>query len=113
MGTPAELLDVRQAASLAQRTPETIRRWVWSGRLPAQRRGRRLMVARVDVLRLTTGPVVEIGDLSQWHERALDHARESSGRSSAPGSAADLVLEDRRLRGSVGQVPGQDDDARR
>jgi len=43
------LIDVRHAAVLVGRHPETIRRWVWSGRLAAQRRGRRLLVERSEV----------------------------------------------------------------
>ena len=42
-----EVLPVRQAAEYAGRTAETIRRWVWSGRLPARRHGNRLMRLRV------------------------------------------------------------------
>jgi excisionase family DNA binding protein len=97
-----DLLNVRQAARLVHRTPETIRRWVWAGRLPAQRDGRRLLVARADLLRMTTGPIVEITDLAQWHHHALRQARRSSRAPAAPASAADLVVEDRHARGGPG-----------
>ena len=39
----ADFVDVRQAAALIGRHPETIRRWVWSGRIAARRRGNRLL----------------------------------------------------------------------
>src|SRR5438445_645163 len=47
--SPADELDVKAAARVAGRTTETIRRWVWSGRLPARKRGNRLVMARKDV----------------------------------------------------------------
>jgi hypothetical protein len=86
-------LDVKSAAAVAGRTAETIRRWVWSGRLPARRRGNRLLVARRDVEAIA-------GDrgalsLAEWltlAEGAL------SARAGAGTSAADLVLEERRRR---------------
>jgi excisionase family DNA binding protein len=95
------LLDVRQAAELAGRAPETIRRWVWSGRLPAQRRGRKLLVARADVMRLAAIPAVEAPGLEEWQQLALSHLRSTSGPAGAHASAADLVLADRRVRESM------------
>jgi len=91
------LLDVRQAAHLVGRSPETIRRWVWSGRLVAQRRGQRLVVSRDDLL--AVAPLREgrrPQSLAEW-------ARAVSRAPSAPTghrwrSAADLVLADRRRR---------------
>lgn len=44
-----ELLSVREAAKTAGRTPETIRRWVWDGKLPAQKLGNQLFVRRADL----------------------------------------------------------------
>lgn len=92
-----ELLDVRRAATLAGRHPETVRRWVWSGRLPAQRRGNRLLVARADVEALAGNAAKSATTLAEWAE----HARAVS-QSTTPGprrrSAADLVIEDRARR---------------
>ncbi|HWP64049.1 MAG TPA: helix-turn-helix domain-containing protein [Candidatus Binatia bacterium] len=93
-----ELIDVRRAAALVGRHPETIRRWVWSGRLPAARSGRRLLVAASEVRRLgrSVGP---LGSLAEW----LDLRRSSERLLAASGSgrgAADIVIEDRRRRGS-------------
>lgn len=45
-------LDVGAAARLARRSPETVRRWVWSGKLAASRHGRRLVFARDDLAAL-------------------------------------------------------------
>lgn len=98
---------MRRAAALVGRHPETVRRWVWSGRLPAQRRGNRLLVARADVEALAASEGGAATSLAAWAEsaRTFQAATASSG---SAGSAADLVLEDRRLRSGVA-----DDDAGR
>lgn len=91
-----EMVDVREAARLAGRTPETIRRWVWSGRLDARRHGNRLLLARTDVLRQIGSqpdPALSTETLSQW---AADVAGLNRGRRG--GTASDLVIEDRRAR---------------
>lgn len=90
-----DMLDVRGAAALTGRNPETIRRWVWSGRLAAHRQGRRLLVARADVEALTRRTT-----LSSWAERARA-LREARPTSEPRGSAADLVIEDRAVRAKL------------
>jgi excisionase family DNA binding protein len=98
--TPEDSLDVRHAAALIGRHPETVRRWVWSGRLPAQRRGNRLLVARADVEALAARDGAAATSLASWAERA--RAFQASTASSGAGrGAADLVLEDRRLRSGI------------
>jgi len=84
-----EVLPVREAAEYASRTAETIRRWVWSGRLPARRQGNRLLVARSDLDALLQAPTSEPLSLRAW--AAL--LPRGTGR-----SAADLVLADRADR---------------
>lgn len=91
-----EMVDVREAARLAGRTPETIRRWVWSGRLEARRHGNRLLLARIDVLRQVgrkPDPARTAESLSQW---AAEVAGLNRGRQG--GTASDLVIGDRRAR---------------
>ncbi|MBI2863810.1 MAG: helix-turn-helix domain-containing protein [Chloroflexi bacterium] len=45
------MLTVREAAQQCHRTAETIRRWVWSGKLPAQKLGNQLFIKRSDLAR--------------------------------------------------------------
>jgi helix-turn-helix protein len=86
-------LDIKAAAAVAGRTTETIRRWVWSGRLPARRRGNRLLVTRRDVEALAGGrKALSLADWLTLAERGM------SARPGAGTSAADLVLEERRRR---------------
>ena len=87
-----DLLDVQQAARLAQRTPETVRRWVWSGRLPAVKRGNKLLIERVELARIVPQLQAPVA-LAEWAEQAHDLWRGSAG-----SSASDLVLEDREDR---------------
>jgi excisionase family DNA binding protein len=96
MGTAADdnELDVKTAARISGRTAETIRRWVWSGRLPARKSGNRLMVKRADVEHLAgdTGGTLS---LAEWLLLAEQELRRHKG---PYRSAADLVVEDRRRR---------------
>ncbi len=89
-----DMVDVQEAALIAQRDPETIRRWVRSGRLAARRRGNRFLVARVDVERLagvrTSRPRMS---LAVWQQHVAG-VRVTTGGASSP-TAADLVLDDR------------------
>jgi excisionase family DNA binding protein len=97
-----EMVDVREAAALARRTPETIRRWVWSGRIPARRDGRRLLVARTDLLRLigdneadhVSGRAASSYPLRDWVAELV--RTNPGGRSGS--TASDLVFADRSQR---------------
>ncbi|MBA3876266.1 MAG: hypothetical protein C0498_04905 [Anaerolinea sp.] len=95
-GNESDLLEVRHAAMLVGRHPETVRRWVWSGRLAARRSGNRLLVARSDLEALVREQGV-VPTLAEW----ADRVRTARGRWRDRGSgrsAADLVIEDRPRR---------------
>ena len=92
-----DMLDVQAAAALARRNPETVRRWVWSGRLAAQRCGRRLVVARADVEALAGEGARGHMSLAEWAQRAQVSPKQGGSRRRAR-SAADLVLKDRAQR---------------
>jgi excisionase family DNA binding protein len=88
---------MREAADEVGRTPETIRRWVWSGRLPAQKLGNRLTVARADLDRAAGSPARP--DLAAWLDEVDSHRAQRP--QAATRSAGDLVLDDRRRRSST------------
>jgi excisionase family DNA binding protein len=103
--TAVQEITVREAARRTNRSPETIRRWIWSGRLPATKRGNTYYV---DIVHLE-GVVVEMGisgyhsdvaqagDLGAW----LDEVRQWKAGLTAPQTkqtASDLVIEDRHAR---------------
>lgn len=95
-----EMVDVREAARLASRSPETIRRWVWSGKVHAIKDGTKLLIPRRDIEPVATGAVAESAagmTLAEWVEMLDARALRESG---PPGpSAVDLLLEERYERG--------------
>jgi excisionase family DNA binding protein len=84
-----DVLDVREAAEYVGRTPETVRRWVWSGKVSAIRQGHRLLIPRSDL----DSSVIERDEvrlsLRDWAATVPRAATASAS------SASDLVLEDR------------------
>jgi len=96
---------VREAAQRVGRSEETIRRWIWAGKLPAVKRGHLyyVEVSRLDAL------VVEVVGLSDYHPPKPSYTlsdwvadvRAWKGSLDSPSlsSAADLVAEDRWARG--------------
>jgi excisionase family DNA binding protein len=113
MTAAGQEITVREAARRTHRSPETIRRWIWSGRLPAIKRGNTYYV---DVTHLE-GLVIELGtaghasgtpgqtqpgslrawlaDLDTW-KSGLTAAGLTGAQSSR--TASDLVIEDRHAR---------------
>ena len=101
--TVVQEITVREAAHRVHRSPETIRRWIWSGRLPATKRGNTYYV---DIVHLQ-GLVVEMGltehqaetdrpSLAEW---LAEVDRWKSGLDlPIRETASDLVIEDRRAR---------------
>jgi excisionase family DNA binding protein len=104
--TAAQEITVREAAARVHRSSETVRRWIWSGRLPAVKHGNTYYV---DIMRLDM-VAVELGT-AEWREPApaalgawlaevddwrsgLDPAREGN----RAVTASDLVIEDRHAR---------------
>lgn len=90
-----EMVDVHEAARLVRRTPETIRRWVWSGRLPATKQGQKLFIPRRALLAESTAEELEPNrpTLRQW---ATEVAR--SRQAPTQVTARELVLDDRASR---------------
>jgi len=46
--TNEELISVREAARECERNMETVRRWIWGGKLPAQKLGNQLFIKKSD-----------------------------------------------------------------
>lgn len=85
-----DAMDVRAAARYVDQTPDTVRRWIRSGRLSATRSGTRLLIARADLDAL-------IGRAAP--ASFADWAADLPAGAAGGASAADLVLEDRQVRG--------------
>ncbi len=97
----AQEISVREAARLSRRSAETIRRWIWSGRLPARKVGNSYRVDLVHLVRVTAvdqaegaEPAPGSGRLAAWLDGVDQWKRELSGAGQA-ATAADLVLRER------------------
>lgn len=97
-------LTVPAAARRAGRSPETIRRWIWSGRLPSDKVGNQHLVD-VDALDALAGgipaaggaPRVKVeGEWGEWLRRVDALGKELRGKRLPP--AAELVRESRKGR---------------
>lgn len=90
------MVDVREASRLAGRTPETVRRWVWSGRVDAVKQGNRLLLVRDQIP--TRDPATDgTGAGMTLRAWAADMAA-APARGRRGGTASDLVLADRSGR---------------
>ena len=91
-----EMVDVHEAADLVRRTPETVRRWVWSGRIAAVKKGQKLFVSRQQLLVASGAQAPARSErltLSAWAEE-LRQVPTSGSRA----TARELVLDDRAGR---------------
>ncbi|HEY6424502.1 MAG TPA: helix-turn-helix domain-containing protein [Pseudonocardiaceae bacterium] len=99
-------LTVREAAQRVHRAEETIRRWIWSAKLPARKLGTGYQVQETDLDAVAAGvpaprepsePGPSVGDwvaaVKAWR----------GGNDVAPrGGAGQLVIEDRAARSGLG-----------
>jgi excisionase family DNA binding protein len=56
-----KLISVRDAAKECGRNPETVRRWIWSGKLPAEKLGNQLFVKKGELLKYYAETLKEEG----------------------------------------------------
>jgi excisionase family DNA binding protein len=73
-----DLINVREAAQQCGRNAETVRRWIWGGKLPAQKLGNQLFIKKQDLalfcretatLKYSANPIEkEINDIIDKHQ---------------------------------------------
>ena len=93
--TKANLITVREAAKECGRNEETIRRWIWSGKLPAEKLGNQLFIKTTD-LAIHTGKDTPGRQLStdELFKRVAELRRQVSARAGEFDAAA-LIRESR------------------
>lgn len=97
---------MREAARRVQRAEETIRRWIWSGKLPARKQGNSYQVRESDVDAIAAGvpsprdPSAPELSLGEWVARVK--AWRAGNEVSPRGGAGQLVIDDRAERSGLG-----------
>ncbi|MEW6583581.1 MAG: helix-turn-helix domain-containing protein [Actinomycetota bacterium] len=91
------LITVPQAARLVGRNPETIRRWIWSGRLASQRVGTQHLVEEDEVHRIAAAPAGSRA-WSEWLDLVDRMHEESPVDDAVFDTVGDILDEVRRGR---------------
>lgn len=89
-----ERLSVREAAQQCGKNAETIRRWIWSGKLPAEKMGNQLFIKKSDLLAFC-GKDDEYARVEDWLRRARVLREKIRKRTGTEFDSAELVRESR------------------
>jgi len=92
-----EYISVKEAAKECAKNPETIRRWIWSGKLPSQKLGNQLFIKRSDLSHLQFGSRDTKKD-EEWVIRAKALRNRMKARGVKPINSAKLIQEIREER---------------
>ena len=96
-----KMITVREAADECGRNPETVRRWIWSGKLPAEKLGNQLFVKRSALASFCREPVAEYVAKPgvDFLGRAIALQERMKARGAAPLDAAEAVrkMRDERM----------------
>ena len=99
--TKDELINVRQAAQECGRNMETVRRWIWAGKLPAEKLGNQLFIKRSDFAsfcRETATQKYRAEPKPDFLERAIALRKRMKARGVKPINAGELIRKMREER---------------
>ena len=94
-----ELITIREASKQSGRNMETVRRWIWSGKLPAQKLGNQLFIKRSDLRTFLNGLSVNkhgSQDKLESIERAVALQKRIRARTGTDFDISALIEESRR-----------------
>ncbi len=100
-GTKDEVISVREAARECGRNMETVRRWIWGGKLPAEKLGNQLFIKRSDFTsfcRETAVREYEAKPKPDFLERAIALQERLRARGVKPIDAAEEIRKMREER---------------
>jgi excisionase family DNA binding protein len=90
-------VTVREAALACGRNAETIRRWIWSGKLPAEKMGNQLYIKQSD-LDFACSKKPELKPDEEWLIRAQALQEKMRARGVKPIDSGELICEMREER---------------
>lgn len=96
-----ELISVREAAQECGRNMETVRRWIWGGKLPARKLGNQLFIKRDDLdifCRETAIREYRAEPKPDFLERAIALQKRIRARGGKPINAAEEIRKMREER---------------
>lgn len=96
-----KLIGVREAARRCNRNAETIRRWIWSGKLPAEKLGNQLFIKESALERYCKETMVEPYQAEKkedFLERAIDLQKRIKARGGELTNAAEIIRKMREER---------------
>ena len=99
MQVTEELVTIREAAHRGGRNMETVRRWIWAGKLPAQKLGNQLFINRSDLGAFLSQLSVNkrgFQDKLEFIERAVALQKRIRTRTETEFDISALVEESRR-----------------
>ncbi len=99
--TRNELIGVREAAKECGRNMETVRRWIWSGKLPAQKLGNQLFIKKGDLASFCRETVIReytAEPKPDFLERAIASQNRIRVRGGKPINAAEEIRKMREER---------------
>lgn len=96
-----ELISVREAARECGRNMETVRRWIWAGKLPAEKLGNQLFIKKSDFTsfcRETAIREYEAKPKPDFLERAIALQKRIKARGGKPINAVEEIRKMREER---------------
>jgi len=93
-----KLIGVREAAIECGRNMETVRRWIWSGKLPAEKLGNQLFIKRNDLRSFYRNHKVARQKPSDWAKlmKEVKTLREEIRRKHGNFDITELIEESRK-----------------
>ncbi|MFW6105121.1 MAG: helix-turn-helix domain-containing protein [Chloroflexota bacterium] len=91
-----ELISVKDAAKESRRNMETVRRWIWAGKLPAQKLGNQLFIKRDDWENFLGGMNKQKNDRFRFIEQAMTLQEKIRARTRVEFDISALIEESRK-----------------
>jgi excisionase family DNA binding protein len=120
IGEEDKLISVREAAKTCDRNPETIRRWIWHGKLPAEKLGNQLFVRQSDLEKYLQEDTLSLHTSEQSIPEQINESNENQpaqlksgqtmqGKLILPGSRREFIDQSHQFREEIKETIGNID----